>query len=52
MKKSGPLHPELLAVIGAMGHLDEFHVWDAGFPIRPDVPRIDLAYRPACGLPF
>jgi D-ribose pyranase len=49
MKKSGLLHPELLAAIAELGHLDEFVVCDAGYPIPEGLPRIDLAYRP--GMP-
>jgi D-ribose pyranase len=49
MKRAGLLHPELLAAIGELGHLDEFLVCDAGYPIPADVPRIDLGYRP--GMP-
>ncbi len=45
MKKSGLLHPALLAAIGSLGHGDEFLVCDAGMPIPPAVTRIDLAYR-------
>ena len=49
MKKSGLLHPELLAAIGELGHTDEFIVCDGGYPIPDGLPRIDLAYRP--GMP-
>ena len=49
MKKSGLLHPELLAVIAELGHTDEFIVCDGGYPIPDGLPRIDLAYRP--GMP-
>lgn len=49
MKKAGLLHPELLEAIATLGHLDEFLVCDAGYPIPLDMPRIDLAYRP--GMP-
>jgi len=49
MKKSGLLHPELLAAIAELGHTDEFIVCDGGFPIPEGLPRIDLAYRP--GMP-
>jgi D-ribose pyranase len=43
MKKSGILHPDLLQVIGSMGHTDRLAIADAGLPIPDDVPRIDLA---------
>jgi D-ribose pyranase len=49
MKKTGLIHPDLLAAIAELGHLDELLVCDAGYPIPVDVPRIDLAYRP--GMP-
>lgn len=49
MKKSGILHPGLLEAIGSLGHLDEFLVCDAGYPIPEEIPRIDLGYRP--GMP-
>ena len=46
MKRGGLLHPQLLHIVGSMGHLDELVVCDAGFPIPPSVPRVDLAFRP------
>ncbi|MEO6713472.1 MAG: D-ribose pyranase [Mycobacteriales bacterium] len=46
VKRGGLLHPQLLQVVGSMGHLDELIVCDAGFPIPPNVDRVDLAYRP------
>jgi D-ribose pyranase len=46
MKRTGLLHPELLAVVGELGHLDELLICDAGYPIPTDMARIDLAYRP------
>ena len=49
MKKSGLLHPELNEAIASLGHVDEFVVCDAGYPIPHGMPRIDLAYRP--GMP-
>jgi D-ribose pyranase len=49
MKKSGLLNPELLAAIAELGHVDEFIVCDAGYPIPDGLPRVDLAYRP--GMP-
>ena len=51
MKKSGLIHPGLLAAIGSLGHNDEFLVCDAGMPIPTGIPRIDLPYRPG-GPPF
>ena len=45
MKKHGVIHPQLVRVLAQMGHTDELLVCDAGFPIPPDVERIDLGYR-------
>jgi len=45
MKKQGLIHPDLVRVLAQLGHLDELLICDAGFPIPPDVERIDLAYR-------
>lgn len=45
MKKQGLIHPDLLRVLAQLGHLDELLICDAGFPIPPDVERIDLAFR-------
>ena len=45
MKKHGVIHPDLVRVLAQMGHTDELLICDAGFPIPPDVERIDLAYR-------
>jgi LacI family transcriptional regulator len=49
MKKTGVLHHELSQVIASLGHTDMLVIGDAGLPIPPGVPRIDLAVRP--GLP-
>jgi D-ribose pyranase len=49
MKKHGLLNAELLATTGRMGHGDLLVIADAGFPVPPGVPCIDLAVR--CGLP-
>lgn len=43
MKTSGILHPELLALIAAMGHTDRLVIADSGLPIPLAVQRIDLA---------
>ena len=43
MKKHGVLQHELSAVIARLGHTDTLVVADAGLPIPPGVPRIDLA---------
>lgn len=43
MKKTGILNQPLSSVIAAMGHQDALVVADAGLPIPPETPRIDLA---------
>lgn len=43
MKKTGLLHPDLVAVIAAMGHTDRLVIADSGLPIPLSVRRIDLA---------
>jgi D-ribose pyranase len=43
MKKSGILNPDLLNVMGSLGHTDRIVVCDAGLPIDKNVERIDLA---------
>lgn len=49
MKKQGMLNAALSSVIASMGHTDLLVVADAGLPIPPGVPVIDLAVR--CGVP-
>jgi D-ribose pyranase len=49
VKKQGILNAELAEVIAGMGHTDLLVIADAGFPVPPGVPCIDLAVR--CGLP-
>ena len=49
MKKTGILNHQLAGTIAAMGHTDLLVVADAGLPVPPGVPCIDLAVRP--GLP-
>ena len=44
MKRSGILHPELAFQIASCGHGDLVCIADAGLPIPPETPRIDLAY--------
>jgi D-ribose pyranase len=43
MKKSGILQRELARTIAAMGHTDLLVIADAGLPVPPGVPCIDLA---------
>lgn len=49
MKKAGVLNRELAATIAAMGHTDRLVVADAGLPVPPGVPCVDLAV--VCGVP-
>ncbi|MFN8661620.1 MAG: D-ribose pyranase [Thermomicrobiales bacterium] len=49
MKKQGILNAALSNVIASMGHTDLLVVADAGLPIPPGIPVIDLAVR--CGVP-
>lgn len=44
MKKCGIIHPELAYQLAACGHGDLICIADAGLPIPPETPRIDLAY--------
>ena len=46
MRKGRLLHAELLEVIAAAGHGQTVVVADAGLPIPPEAPRIDLAVAP------
>lgn len=43
MRRQGILHPELSAHLARLGHTDAFVIGDAGLPIPPEVPRVDLA---------
>jgi D-ribose pyranase len=49
MKRQGLLNAPLAKLIAELGHTDTFVIADAGLPIPPGVPRVDLALRP--GLP-
>lgn len=49
MKKQGILNAALSDILASMGHTDLLVVADAGLPIPPGVPVIDLAVR--CGVP-
>ncbi len=49
MRKHGLLNAPLARVVAEMGHTDTLAIADAGLPIPPGTPRIDLAVRP--GLP-
>lgn len=43
MKKHGVLNKELAGELTGLGHMDEFIICDAGFPVPKDATRIDLA---------
>lgn len=43
MKKRGILNVQLIGRIAALGHKDTFMIGDAGMPIPPGVPVVDLA---------
>jgi len=43
VKKSGILHAELSRLIATLGHGDLLVIGDAGLPVPPGVPCIDLA---------
>lgn len=43
MKKSNILNPKLIAAIAELGHTEFIVIADAGLPIQPDVPVIDLS---------
>lgn len=49
MKRQGLLNAPLAMLIAELGHTDTLVIADAGLPIPPGVPRVDLALRP--GLP-
>jgi D-ribose pyranase len=49
MKKSGILNRELAGVVASLGHNDLLVIADAGLPVPPGVPCVDLAVR--LGLP-
>ncbi len=43
MKKTGVLNKELSALVASLGHGDMLVIGDAGLPVPPGVPCIDLA---------
>ena len=45
MKKSGILNAELSGLVAGLGHGDLLVIGDAGLPVPPGVPCIDLAVR-------
>lgn len=46
MKRGGLLHAELSRLVAALGHFDELVLADAGLPVPPGVPCVDLAVAP------
>lgn len=46
MRRSGLLHGELNRLIATLGHTDTLVIADAGLPVPPGVPCIDLAVLP------
>ena len=49
MKKTGVINQPISALIASLGHTDQLVIADAGLPVPPQVPRIDLALK--AGLP-
>jgi D-ribose pyranase len=49
VKAAGLLHAELSRIVAALGHGDTLVIGDAGLPVPPGVPVVDLAIAP--GLP-
>jgi D-ribose pyranase len=46
VKKVGLINGQISSVISLMGHSDTLTIGDAGLPVPPNVPRIDLALKP------
>lgn len=45
MKRTGIIHAELAGRIAALRHTDTFVICDAGLPLAPTTPCVDLGYR-------
>ncbi|GFH39048.1 D-ribose pyranase [Streptomyces pacificus] len=45
MQRSGIIHRELAGLIAGLRHSDTFVISDAGLPLAPDTPVVDLGYR-------
>lgn len=45
MKRDGIIHAELARRIAGLRHTDTFVICDAGLPLAPGTPCIDLGYR-------
>lgn len=46
MRRDGLLHPELVAVVTAMGHGETLCIGDAGLPVPAGTPIVQLGFRP------
>ncbi|MER6559261.1 D-ribose pyranase [Streptomyces sp. NPDC001027] len=45
MKRNGIIHQELAGLIAGLRHTDTFVISDAGLPLAPGTPTVDLGYR-------
>lgn len=45
MKRAGIIHAELARRIAGLRHTDTFVICDAGLPLAPETPCIDLGYQ-------
>ncbi|MEU3191726.1 D-ribose pyranase [Streptomyces sp. NPDC006992] len=45
MQRSGIIHHELAGLIAGLRHTDTFVISDAGLPLPPGIPTVDLGYR-------
>lgn len=45
MQLSGIIHHELAGLIAGLRHTDTFVISDAGLPLAPGTPTVDLGYR-------
>jgi len=45
MKRTGIIHSELGRLIAGLRHTDTFVISDAGLPLAPGTPCVDLGYR-------
>jgi len=45
MKRTGIVHGELARLLAGLRHTDTFVISDAGLPLAPGTPCVDLGYR-------
>jgi D-ribose pyranase len=45
MRRTGIIHAELARQLAALRHTDTFVICDAGLPLAPGTPCVDLGYR-------